>query len=403
MKLGGNDNKISPQMGAVVVASVLIIFAIIGIAVVPQLSKQKNDVDYSNVLPEHNESINSETYNSKENADNINSGDSGVVISDNKDGITSPDELDFWDLYPENKETEGMEMVPENGAASGSGTENGPGLPPADGSAPGTGEGVSSDENDPSKDGKHTKVTLRDGSEEWVTISQYLPKNDYDYSNLVCKDDRMEYYIDGKKVSYLGIDVSKYQDYIDFNKVKKDGIDFVMIRVGLRGYGTGQITYDDYFFDNIKRATDAGLKVGVYFSSQAISKDEATEEANTVLEALGDYKIDYPIAFDMGFIDGDTARIEGLSINDKTEIAKTFLDTVSAKGYTGCIYATKEWLIKEIELSKLTSYDFWLAQEEDLPDYPYKFSMWQYKTKASVEGISGFVNLNISFVDYTEK
>ncbi len=398
MKLGGNDNKISPQMGAVIVASVLLIFVIVGIAVLPQLKNKKHDVDYSAALG----TASSSDAGKNQNAANPESSDSGVVTSEKETdyGITSPEELDFWNLYPQqtdNAKNE-IEKVPDPiGGGAGSGGGNGLLLPSQSGTDAGT------DENDPSKDGKHTAVTLRDGSTEWVTISQYLPKNEYDFSNLVCKDDRMEYYLDGKKVSYIGIDVSKYQDYIDFNKVKKDGIAFVMIRVGLRGYGDGQVALDDYFFDNIKRATDAGLKVGVYFTSQAVNTEEAKEEANLVLESIGDYRIDYPIAFDMRFVKGDTARIEPLSVNDKTNIAKTFLDIVSAKGYNACILGTKEWFIKEIEMSKLTAYDFWLEEEADLPDYPYKFSMWQYKKSGTVDGVSGVVNLNISFVDYTEK
>ena len=407
MKLTGGDNKISPQLGAVAIGTAIVLIVILAIAIVPAVKKNNHHTDFSK--------LNRETAQAGTEAEEEYV---SPVIEENKydtPEITSPDELDFWDLYPKDDPEEGVSgQAGKEGGLNGGGTGNGAGTgagAPGGGNAAGTGaqgtgagagESPETDENDPSKDGKHTKVILRDGTEEWVTISQYLPKNDYDYTNLVSKNDRMEYYIDGKKVSYLGVDISKYQDYIDFNKVKKNGIDFVMIRLGARGYGTGQITIDDYFFDNLKRATDAGLKVGVYFSSHAINTDEVIEEAETVIDSIGEYRLDYPIAFDMGFVDNDTARIEGLSNNERTEIAKTFLDYVSGEGYTGCIYGTKEWFIKEIEMSKLTAYDFWLAQEEDLPDYPYKFSIWQYSRKGTLDGISGYVNLNISFVDYTE-
>ena len=408
MKLTGGDNKISPQLGAVAIGTAIVLIVVLAIAIVPAVRKNNHHTDFSK--------LNRETAQAGTEAEEEYV---SPVIEENKydtPEITSPDELDFWDLYPKDDPEEGVSgQAGKEGDLNGGGTGNGAGTGAgasgngnstgagSQGAGAGAGENSETDENDPSKDGKHTKVILRDGTEEWVTISQYLPKNDYDYTNLVSKNDRMEYYIDGKKVSYLGVDISKYQDYIDFNKVRKNGIDFVMIRLGARGYGTGQITIDDYFFDNLKRATDAGLKVGVYFSSQAINTDEAIEEAQTVIDSIGEYRLDYPIAFDMGFVDNDTARIEGLSNNERTEIAKTFLDYVSGEGYTGCIYGTKEWFIKEIEMSKLTAYDFWLAQEEDLPDYPYKFSIWQYSRKGTVDGISGYVNLNISFVDYTEK
>ena len=213
----------------------------------------------------------------------------------------------------------------------------------------------------------------------------------------------MEYYEDGRQISFVGVDISKNNDYIDFVELKKAGIDFVMIRVGVRGYGTGQLMLDDYFFENIKRANDAGLEIGLYFFSQAITKDEAIEEANLVLENIGEYQITYPIAFDMELISGDTARIENLSREERTNIAKAFLDTIEDAGYKPMLYGNKEWLIKKVDLSKLTDYDIWLSQPGDLPDYPYKFTMWQYDTTAIVDGIAGYTNLNISFIDYSEK
>lgn len=125
----------------------------------------------------------------------------------------------------------------------------------------------------------------------------------------------------------------------------------MMLRVGARGYGSGQIVLDDYFVDNIKRATDAGLQIGVYFTSQAITEEEAVEESNIVLENIKDYKITYPVAFDMSFVDNDTTRIETVSRADKTKITKAFLDTIEAAGYKPLLYGDKEWLIKEIDLS----------------------------------------------------
>lgn len=308
----------------------------------------------------------------------------GVIYPDTNllvSGSTlSPDDLDFWDKYPQQTE-ESTQASKE--------------------SAPTESETVP--ENDPATDGKHTMVKNRDGKEEWVLISPYLPKNDYDFTKLVCQSELMKYYEEGRQVSYVGADISKYDDYVDFVKLKKAGINFVMIRVGARGYGTGQLVLDEYFTDNIKRAGDAGLDVGVYFSSQAITVEEAVEEAAMVLEALEDYKLTYPVAFDMEFVENDTARIENLSKTEKTEIAKTFLDTVAAEGYMTVIYGNKEWLIKEIDMSKLTAYDVWLSQLQDVPDYPYRFTMWQYTTSASVDGIAGYASLNVSFIDYSEK
>ncbi len=289
----------------------------------------------------------------------------------------TPDDFDFWDKYP--KQTEESVAVPQEEKKE---------------------ETV---ENDPATDGKHTLVQIADGKEEWVLISPYLPKHEYDFTKLVCQSDLMKYYEDNKLVSYVGTDISKYQDYVDFVKLKKAGVDFVMLRVGARGYGSGQLVLDDYFTDNIKRASDAGLEIGVYFFSQAISVDEAVEEANMVLENIKDYQITYPVAIDMEYIANDTSRIDNLTKSEKTQITKSFLDTILAAGYKPMLYGNKEWLIKQIDMSKLTAYDVWLSQQTDIPDYPYKFTMWQYSNEATLDGIAGYANLDISFIDYSEK
>ncbi|MBQ7774568.1 MAG: glycoside hydrolase family 25 protein [Lachnospiraceae bacterium] len=285
----------------------------------------------------------------------------------------SPDDFDFWDMYPEATATPEPEVeeVPTQ-------------LPP-------------------SEDGKHTKIINDSGEEEWVKINNKVEKHNYDFTKLVSQSNLMQYYKDGKECSFVGVDVSKYQEYIDFNKVKKAGIDFCMIRVGARGYGTGQLVLDEYFAENISNASNAGLDVGVYFFSQAVTEEEAIEEANMVLEQIKDYEIAYPVAFDMEYIENDTARVEQLDKSQKTAVARAFLDTIKNAGYTPMIYGKKEWLIKKVDLVLLSDYDVWLAQYEDVPDYPYKFSMWQYSNKGTVDGISGKVDLNISFIDYSEK
>lgn len=287
-----------------------------------------------------------------------------------------PEDLDFWDMYPKPTEEPA----------------------PVETEAP-----KETVENDPSRDGKHTLVKYADGEEEWVLLNPYLQKNGYDFTRLVCQSGLMKYYENGKKVSYVGVDISESQNYIDFVKVKKAGIDFCMIRLGARGYGSGQLILDDYFTENIKRATDAGLEVGVYFFSQAVSEEEAMEEANMIIGQLGGRRLSYPVAFDMELITNDTARTDSLTREQRTSITKAFLDIVAMAGYKTAIYGNKEWLVKEIDLSQLTEYDVWLSQQEDIPDYPYRFNMWQYDLDGNVDGIAGKVGLNISFIDYSEK
>ena len=287
------------------------------------------------------------------------------------------DDLDIWDMYPEETEEEIVENKKEKE----------------------TEEII----EDPSEDGKHTKVTYADGSEEWVLISPYLTKNTYDFTNLVSQSNIMKYYENGKKVSYVGVDISKYQDYIDFASLKSDEIDYVMVRVGARGYSTGQITLDEKFHEYVTGAKEAGLQVGVYFYSQAITEEEAVEEANFVLENIKDYNIEYPVAFWMENISNDKARIDSLGKNDKTTVARAFLNTVKDAGYIPMVYGTKEGLIKEVDVSKLSEYDIWLSQNSDIPDYPYRFSMWQYSNTGNLTGISTNVDLNICFIDYSAR
>lgn len=289
-------------------------------------------------------------------------------------GSAHPDDFDFWEMYPES--TEEPEPTEEPEATM---------------------------ENDPSTDGKHTLIKYANGEEEWVLISPYLPKHEYDFTKLVCQSDLMKYYENGKQTSFVGVDISKLQDYVDFGRVKRAGIDFVMLRVGSRGYGTGQLNLDDSFSDNLQRATEAGLDVGVYFFSQAVTTDEAVEEADLVIENLGEYQLTYPVAFDMEKIENDTARTDSLTRAEKTAITKAFLDRIAEAGYKTMIYGNKEWLIKEIDMSKLTAYDVWLSQAADIPDYPYKFAMWQYSFEGAVDGITGYVDMNISFINYAEK
>lgn len=312
------------------------------------------------------------------------------------------DDLDFWDMYPkENPELVKVGEEEDEKKEKGDGGEQGAG--PKNKYEEAEEKVEEAEKEDPAKDGKHTLLTYADGTEEWVLISPYLEKNTYDFTKLTMKADKMAYYEDGKKTSFLGADLSKYNGDVNFENLKGAGIDFAMIRLGARGYGSGQVVLDEKFADNMSRAAGAGLDTGVYFFSQAISKEEAVEEANFVIQNLAAYHITYPIAFDMEYVENDTSRIEVLSRDEKTVIAKAFLDTVKNAGYRPMIYGTKEWLIKQVDLTKLTEYDVWLSSQKDVPDYPYQFQMWQYTLKGSVSGVSTDVDLNISFVDYTEK
>ncbi len=319
------------------------------------------------------------------------------------------EDLEFWDMYPVEEETaQGVGIAPEAGTSQSSAEET---LKPAKSTFAEKAQRVEEEEkereakNDPATDGKHTLITNRNGMKEWVAINSYLTKNTYDFTKMEEKAGLKRYLENGKKISYVGVDLSKQNGDVNFASMKAAGVDYVMIRLGSRGYSSGQITLDENFKKNIEAAIEAELAIGVSFYSQAISQEEAVQEANFVIQNLEPYRahVKYPVAFDMEFVVNDTARIEGLSKEDKTNIATSFLESVKAAGYVPMLYGDKAWLLKEVDLAKLQSYDTWLAQEEDLPDYPYQYTMWQYATDGVVNGVTGDANLNICFVGYSQR
>lgn len=305
-----------------------------------------------------------------------------------QDGLTS-DQLDFWDTY---KDTEDDHSVSENDSREKGKEEE----TTTEKSEDGTTDAETDHVN-------QTMVVNADGTEEWVNISPFITKNKYDVNRFEYQDPLMKYYDNGKCISYMGVDISKDTGNVDFNKLKKAGVQFVMIQAGARGYGTGELVMDSMFLDNLQGATEAGLDIGVTFFSQATTNEEALEEANLVYDNIQEYLITYPIAFDMERIPGDVARTDRLTREEKSNLALCFLDALKNVGYKGIIYGDKEWLIKEINLSTVGAYDIWLSQEGTKPDYPYKYSIWQYTQRGKIDGITGDAHLNICFINYNMK
>lgn len=256
---------------------------------------------------------------------------------------------------------------------------------------------------DPSTDGKHTLITSADGTQEWVEIDPYLTKNNFNYSNLVYQYPIMKFYEDGKKISKVGVTISSEEGEVDFEKLKKAGVDFVMIRLGYRGYGSGNLMADERYYENVNKAMEADMDYGVIFYSQAVNAQEVMEEATRVVEGLAGFTPSYPIAYDMEYVKNDTARVQALSRDEKTELAKAFVDAVRSFGYKTIIYGDKEWFIRRIDLNKLMEYDFWISQVADVPDYPYKYAMWEYTRDAQISGIETPVSMTICMIDYSAK
>ncbi len=195
----------------------------------------------------------------------------------------------------------------------------------------------------------------------------------------------------------MGIDVSKWNGTINWTAVKNAGVNYVIIRCGYRGSANGKLIIDSKYEENIKGAINAGLKVGVYFFSQATDKKEAIEEASMVLECIQDYKITYPVFLD---VEPSGGRADKLSKAERTEICKAFCETIQKYGYTAGIYANKNWLENKIDMSVLNSYKVWLAQYASEPTYRGRYDMWQYKDTGKINGISGNVDLNMSYLNY---
>ena len=193
-----------------------------------------------------------------------------------------------------------------------------------------------------------------------------------------------------------GVDVSKYQGTIDWNKVKASGIEFAIIRVGYRGYGTGVLVEDSTFRQNIKGATAAGLKVGLYFYSQAINETEAVEEASMVISLCQGYNISYPIYFDTEKVAGDTGRADNISRAQRTANAVAFCETIRNSGYKAGVYSYASWFYNQLNMASLSPYSIWIAQYRDQLSFDYNYDIWQYSSTGSVPGIPKPTDMNVS-------
>lgn len=196
----------------------------------------------------------------------------------------------------------------------------------------------------------------------------------------------------------MGIDVSKWNGNIDWNAVKNSGVSYAIIRCGYRGSSTGALIEDPKFRSNIKGAKAAGLKVGVYFFSQAVNEVEAVEEASMALSLASGYGLNYPIFLD---VESSGGRGDGISKETRTAVCKAFCSTVQNSGVSAGIYANKTWFTEMINTGSLTGYKIWLAQYASAPTYTAtRYDMWQYSSKGKVSGINGNVDMNISYLNY---
>ena len=195
----------------------------------------------------------------------------------------------------------------------------------------------------------------------------------------------------------LGIDVSTWNGNINWTQVKNAGVSYVIIRTGFRGSTQGALIEDAKFRQNIQGATAAGLKVGVYFFTQAVNEVEAVEEASMVLSQIKNYKITYPVFID---VESSGGRADGLDAGTRTKVINAFCQTIQNAGYRAGIYANKTWLNQKMNISALSGYKIWLAQYNTQVTYGGRYDMWQYSDKGRISGISTNVDMNLSYMSY---
>jgi len=254
------------------------------------------------------------------------------------------------------------------------------------------------------KELKNSFNISREGEEpEMIAISRALSLNELDKDGFYYNGDRLFYESNGKTISHFGIDVSKNNGDIDWKKVKEDGVEFAMLKVGSRGYSTGKIILDENLQKNIEGCSQNGIQIGAYFFSQAVTKVEAVEEANYVVAALSKARVDYPVVFDSEAVENDSYRTQNLSAQGLTECAAAFCEVIRAYGYMPMIAGTKKQLVKRMDLSQLYGYGFWLFDTDEECVYPYRYAMRQYSNDGAVDGINGRVSMDICLISYSER
>lgn len=235
----------------------------------------------------------------------------------------------------------------------------------------------------------------------FADILENVAKHSYKASNFVVDDEgEISYVENGTTKSHKCIDVSKYQGEIDWDAVAADGVEYAVLRAGIRGYQSGEIVEDETFATNVEQANAAGVKTGVYFFTQAITEQEAKEEADFVLDMIKDIEVGGPVVFDVEMITSGTGRANSLTKEDRTKICIAFCDKIREAGYQPMIYGNIKCFVNMIDMEQLESYEKWYAFYDTYLYFPYELSMWQYTEKGHVDGIEGKVDMNVCFKEW---
>lgn len=248
-------------------------------------------------------------------------------------------------------------------------------------------------------------IVVADAGEYYFfPILDELAHNAYDINKFVLDGNQiMHYYENGEEIARKGIDVSKYQGRIDWAKVASDDVDYAFIRLGIRGYTEGAIQEDETFEANIKGARKNDIDVGVYFFTQAVSVEEAEEEAQYVLDMIEPYRVDYPVVIDVEAVTNANARTRELTKEERTEYCIAFCEKIKNAGYEPMIYGNLKTFMLMLDIEQLEDYEKWFAYYDEEPYFPYAFEVWQYTDKGKVDGINTEVDINISFGDWGDE
>ncbi len=233
---------------------------------------------------------------------------------------------------------------------------------------------------------------------EYIPVDPSLKQNAYNWDCL--SSDSWDKYYQGDELhtAVKVIDVSSHQGTINWERVKADGVDYAFIRLGYTGYATGKMNVDARYQENMRNAQAAGVKVGVYYYSQAIDRWEAAEEAQLVLDNLRGYTLDLPVVFDVEGAPARSARTNGLSSQRYTNIINSFMGTVQNAGHEVMLYSYCKFLLSNLDMTQLSDYPLWLAQYYQVPFFPYDFEIWQHSPKGWVDGIAKDVDINLMFI-----
>lgn len=250
------------------------------------------------------------------------------------------------------------------------------------------------------------QVYIYDGTEwVWMTPLEGVPVNAFTKDDFRMMEN-VPIYLGSEYDTILGVDVSEHQHEIDWRQVKESGVDFAYIRLGRRGYTEGGLFNDPWFEKNYEGAKESAILVGVYFYSQAITEDEAREEAEFLLGRLDGRELDLPIVFDWELVhneDQEIARTKDVSMEELTDCALAFCKTVEDAGYDAAIYFNRTLGYYRYDLSRLTDYPFWFAlpvspPELCWPSFYYKVDIWQYSFTELIPGIEGETDMNMFFI-----